>query len=125
MDIGFLDDFPLTVLMRDAPADRLIAQSEVAVQPVGRGAEPLRLEPHRVVAHNRILDVGDDIFPGYGFDMMGIDVADKPVLEPAQQRVASGMGEDVAGVGMNADLLYGRILRPDLALDVHDLSPAE
>jgi hypothetical protein len=35
------------------------------------------------------------------------------------------MGEDVAGVGMNADLLDRRILRPELALDVHDRSPAE
>src|SRR5260370_40031659 len=108
MDVVCSTDFPLAALVRVGPAYRLIAQSEVAVQPVGRGAEPLRLEPHRVVAHNRILDVGDDLFPGYGFDMMGIDVTDEPVLEPAQQRVASGMGEDVAGVGMNADLLYGR-----------------
>src|ERR1700730_9389306 len=125
MDIGFLDDFPLTVLMRDAPAARLVAQSEVAVQPVGRRAETLRLKPHRVVAHHRIFDVGDDLLPRHGFDMVGIDVADEPVLETAQQRVAPGMGEDVTGVGMNADLLYSRILRPDLPLDVHDLSPAE
>ena len=42
MDIGFLDDFPLPVLMRDAPADRLITKSKVAVQSIGRRADPLR-----------------------------------------------------------------------------------
>jgi hypothetical protein len=36
MDIGFFDDFALAVLMRNPPADRLIAQPEVAVQPVRR-----------------------------------------------------------------------------------------
>ena len=125
MDIGFLDDFPLAVLMRDPPADRLIAQSKVAVQPIGRRAEPLGLEPHRVVADDGIFDVGDDLLPGHGLDMVGIDVADEPVLQAAPDRGAPGMGEDVAGVGMNADLLDRRILRPDLALNVHDLSLSE
>ena len=125
MDPGFLDDFPLAVLMRDASTHRLVAQSEVAIEPIGRRAEPLRLEPHRVVADDGVLDVGDDLLPGDGFDMVGVDVAHEPILQPASDRVAPGVGEDVAGVGMNADLLYRRILRPDPALNIHDLPPAE
>src|SRR3981189_483517 len=35
------------------------------------------------------------------------------------------MGEYVAGVGMNVDLLYRRILRTDPALNIHDVSLAE
>ena len=54
--------------------------------------------------------------------MVGVDVADEPVLQTPLERVALGMGEDIARVGMNVDLLHGRILRPELALNVHDFS---
>ena len=57
--------------------------------------------------------------------MVGIDVAHEPVLQAAANRGAPGMAEDVAGVGMNADLLDRRILRPDPALNVHGLSLSE
>jgi len=125
MDIGFLDDFPLTILMRDTSTDRLVAQPEVAVQPIGRCAEPLRLKSHRVIADHGILDVGDDLLPGHRLDVVGVDVANEPVLQTALERVAPGMGEDVAGVGMNVDLLYRRILRSELALNIHDVSFAK
>ena len=125
MDIGFFDDLPLTVLMRDTPADRLITKSKVAVQSIRRRAEPLRLKSHRVVPDDGILDVGDDLFPGHRFNMMGVDVADEPILQAALERVAPGMREDVARVGVNVDLLYGRILRPKFALDIHDFSFTE
>src|SRR5713226_9366824 len=125
MDIGFFDDFALAVLMRDASADRLVPKSEVAVQPIRRCADSLGLKSHRIVADDGIFDVGDDLLPGHGFDMVGVDVADEPVLQASLERVAPGMREDVARVGMNVDLLYGRILRPELALDIHDLSFTE
>jgi hypothetical protein len=57
--------------------------------------------------------------------MVGIDVAYEPVLQTASDGVAPRMREDVAGVGMNVDLLNGRILRPDPTLNIHDFSPAE
>jgi hypothetical protein len=107
VDSGFLDDFPLAVLVGDSSADRLIAQPEVAVQPIGRRADPLGLKSHRVVADHGILDVGDDLLPGHRLDMVRVDVANEPVLQSAQDGVAPGMREDVAGVGMNVDLLQG------------------
>src|SRR6185437_7113874 len=125
MHAGLLDGLALAVLMRDASADRLITQPKVAIEPVGRGAKPLVLEPDRVVAHDGVLDIGDDLLPGDRLDVMGVDVADEPVLQAAPDRVAPGVREDIAGVGMNGDLLDRRKLRPDPALDVHDLSPAE
>ena len=120
MDIGFLDEFLLAVLMRDASADRLVAESEVAVQPVGRRADPLRLPSHRVVADDGILDVGDDLLPRHGFYVMGVDVADEPVLQAPLERVAPGMGKHIARVGVNVDLLHRRILRAEFALNIHD-----
>ena len=57
--------------------------------------------------------------------MMGIDVAHEPVLQAAPKRGAPGVAEDVAGVGMNGDLLDRRILRSDPALNVHELSLSE
>src|SRR5216683_3119196 len=125
MDIGFLDDFPLTVLMRDTSTDRLITKPEVAVQPIGRCAEPLRLKSHRIIADHGILDVGDNLLPGHRLDVMSVDVANEPVLQTALERIAPGMGEDVARIGMNVDLLYRRILRSELALNIHDASFAE
>ena len=107
MHVGLFDDLALAVLVRDAAADRLVAQPEVAVQPVGRRADALGLKPHRVVAHHRVLDVGDDLLPRHGLDMVGVDVADEPVLQAAPDRVAPGMREDVAGVGVDVDLLDG------------------
>ena len=91
MDVGLLDDFLLPILMRDAPANRLIPHPEVAVQPIGWRADPLRLPAQRVVAHNRVFDVGHDLLPRHGFDVMSIDVADEPVLQAALECVAPGM----------------------------------
>jgi hypothetical protein len=56
---------------------------------------------------------------------MRVDVADEPVLQTALERVAPRMGEDVACIGMNVDLLYGSVLRPELALNILDVSFAE
>src|ERR1700694_5002690 len=110
MDIGFFYDFPLAVLMRDTSTHRLIAEPKVAVQAIGRRADPLRLKPHRVVADDGIFDVGDDLFPGHCFDMVCVDVAHEPVLPAAPDRVASGMREDGARVGIYVDLLYPGVL---------------
>jgi hypothetical protein len=35
------------------------------------------------------------------------------------------MAQDVAGVGMNVDLLDRCVVRPELALNIHDVSFAE
>ena len=97
MDVGFLDDFALAVLMRDASADRLIAQSEIAVEPVRRRADPLGLKSHRVVANHGILDIGDDLLPGHGLDVMGVDVADEPVLQTAPDAHCAGHARGCRG----------------------------
>src|SRR5258707_9053792 len=125
MDIGLLYDFPLAILMRDPSAYRLIAKSKVAIQSIWRRANPLCLESYRVVPDNGILDVGDDFLPGHCFNVVGIDVANEPILQTSLDRVAPGVREYVPRVRMNVDLLYGRILRPDLALNIHDCSPGE
>ena len=57
--------------------------------------------------------------------MVGVDVADEPILQATLERVVPRMREDVARVGMNVDLLHGRILRPELALNIHDFSFAK
>src|SRR5437016_1018731 len=118
MHASLLDNFPLTVLVRDASADRLIAEPKIAIESVGRGGEAVGLEPDCVVADDGVLDIGDDLLPRDGLDMMGVNVADEPVLQAAPDCIALGMREDVAGVGMNGDFLDRRILRPDPALDV-------
>ena len=92
-------DLALAVLVRDAAADRLVAQAEIAVQAVGRRADPLRLEAHRVVADDRILDVGDDLLPGHGLDVVGVDVDRRTSPAARAGARAPGMREDVAGVG--------------------------
>src|SRR5262249_56972459 len=94
----------LAVLARDAPADALITQREIAVEPVGRRAHALVHEMHGLLAHHRILDEADDLLPRHRLEMMGVDVADQPVLEIALPRVALGMRQDFARVGEDADL---------------------
>src|SRR5258708_38310313 len=115
MDIGLFHDFALAVLMRDAATDRLITKSEIAVQSVRWRADPLRLKSHCVVADDGVLDISHHLFPGHGLDEVGIDIANEPILQTALEDVAPGMAEDVAGFGMNVDLLYRRKLRPDRA----------
>src|ERR1700733_8487372 len=100
MDIGLLDDFRLPVLMRNTTADRLIAQPEVAIEPVRRRADPLSLPSYRVIAHDRVFDIGDDLFPRHRLDVMGVDVADEPILQSAFDRIAPSVREDVAGIGV-------------------------
>ncbi len=56
--------------------------------------------------------------------MVGVDVADEPVLQTALERIAPRMREDITGVGVNVDLLHAGILRADLAVNVHDCPPA-
>src|SRR5260370_37823329 len=95
MDVGFLYDFLLTVLMRDTSTYRLIAKSKVAVQSVRRSANPLCLESHRVVPNNGIFNVGDDLFPRHRFNVVGIDIANEPILQTSLDCVAPGMREYV------------------------------
>ena len=85
MDIGLFHDFALTVLMRDTSTYRLIAKSKVAVQSVRRRADPLGLKSHRVVADDGVLDIGHHLFPGHGFDVVGIDIANEPILQASLQ----------------------------------------
>ncbi len=42
---------------------------------------------------------------------MGVDVADQPVVILAPDGVALGVGEEVAGVGVDVGLLRGELLR--------------
>src|SRR5260221_3878658 len=57
--------------------------------------------------------------------MVGVEVADEPVLQTALDGVSPRMREYVPRVGIDVDLLHRRILRPDLALNIHDFSPGE
>jgi hypothetical protein len=106
MDAAFRDRFALPVLVRDAGADALVAQAEIAVEAVGRGIDALGLEMDRLLAHDGIFDVADDLLPRHGLDVMGIDVADEPVAVFALDRILPRMGEDVARVGEDVDLLW-------------------
>ncbi len=54
---------------------------------------------------------------------MGVDVADEPVLQSAFDRIAPSVREDVAGIGVDVDLLHRSVLRTDLAVNVHTPSP--
>ena len=105
MHVGRLDLFALAVLVRDAAADRLIAQAEIAVEAVGN-ADPVLLEAHRIVADDRVLDVLDDLAPRHRLEVMGVDVADQPVGEAALARVLAGVREDVARIGEDVDGLH-------------------
>jgi hypothetical protein len=103
--VGLGDGLALAVLVRDAAADALVAQADVAVEPVGRCADALVHEVDRLLADHRVLDVADDLLPRHGLDVVGVDVADQHVLEIAPAGVALGMRQDLAGVGEDARLL--------------------
>ena len=77
------DLLALAVLVRDAAADALITQTEIAVEAVGRSAEAVLVEVHRLLADHRILDVLHDLRPRHRLDVMGVDVADEPVVNCA------------------------------------------
>src|SRR5258708_570001 len=105
MDIGFFYDFPLTILVRDTSTYRLIAESKVAIQSIRRRADPLRLKSHRVVPDDGIFDVGDNLFPRYCFNVVGVDIANEPILQASLDCVAPGIREDVSRVRVDIDLL--------------------
>ena len=109
--VGLGDNLTLAVLVRNAPADALVAQAEIAVEAVRRRIEPLVLEMDRLLAHHRVFDIGDDLLPRHRLDVMGVDVADQPVVIFAPDRIALGMGEQVARVGVDIGLLRSEQLR--------------
>ncbi len=111
MHVGLGDGLAPVVLVRDASADALIAQPKIADEPVGRRADAIALEVECLLAHHRIFDVGDDLLPRHRLDVMGVDVADQPVAVFALDRIALGMGEEVARVGIDVDLLRREELR--------------
>ena len=123
MHARVVDRLAQVVVVGDAAAYGLVAKPEVAVQAVGRRADPFRMVAHRVVANDRVFDVLDDLLPGDGLDVVGVDVAQVPVLEPALAGVALGMLQHVARVGVDVDLLHRRGLRSDGAMHVHGAPP--
>src|SRR4030088_329259 len=119
MDVGLGDGLALAVLVGDAAAHALVTQPDVAVEPVGRRADALVHEMDGLLAHHRVFDVADDLLPGDGLDVMGVDVADQPVLEVAPARVALGMGQQLAGIGEDACLLRRQQLRDGSGGRIH------
>jgi hypothetical protein len=59
----------------------------------------------RLLAHHRIFDVLDDLLPRHRLDVMGVDVADEPVMVFAPDRVLPRVGEEIAGIGEDVGLL--------------------
>ena len=97
--------------MRDAAADALVAQAEIAVEAVGRRADAVVVEVHRLIADHRILDVVHDLVPRHGLDVVRVDVDDEPVLQLAPAGGAAGVLEDLAAVGRGVDDLGRQHLR--------------
>ena len=91
-------------LVRDAPAAILVAQREVAVQPVGRGAGAVLQIVERLGADHLVVEIGDDVGPGLALGVVRVHVDDELVVEIALVRLAPGAGQDLARVGRDVDL---------------------
>ena len=111
MNTGLLDLLAQTVLMRDAAADALVAQAEIAVEAVGRSANAVLVEMQRLVAHDRIVDVLHDLVPRHGLDVVRVDVDDEPLMQLAPAGGETGMLEDLAAVSRGVDDLRRQHLR--------------
>ena len=81
--LDVLDLLAQAVLVRDAAADALVAQAEIAVQAVGRRADAVLVEVQRLIADDRIVDVLHDLVPRHRLDVVGVDVDHEPVLQLA------------------------------------------
>src|SRR4029079_6499226 len=95
---GFLDLLAQAVLMRDAAADALVAQAEIAIEAVGRSADAVLVKMQRLVAYDRIVDVLHDLVPRHGLDVVRVDVDDEPLMQLAPAGGETGMLEDLAAV---------------------------
>ena len=42
-------------------------------------------------ANDRIIDIGDDLSPGFRFGVMGVDIGDEDVVEVTFVRLLSGL----------------------------------
>src|SRR5262245_31079538 len=66
---GVVDFFAQAVLVRDAAAHALVAQSEIAVEAIRRRADAVALEVPGLVADDWIVDELHDLAPRHGLDM--------------------------------------------------------
>jgi hypothetical protein len=97
--------------MRDAAAHALIAQTEIAVQTVGRSADAILVEVQRLIADDRIVDVLHHLVPRHRFDMVRVDVDHEPVLQLAPAGGDLRVPKDLAAVRRGIDDLGRQHLR--------------
>ncbi len=111
MHARVLDLLAQAVLVRDTAADALVAQPEIAVEPVGRRADAVAVEEDRLIADHRIVDVLHHLAPRHGLDVVGVDIDHEPVLQLAAAGGDLGVPENFAAVGRGIDHLGRQHLR--------------
>ena len=104
------------LLMRDAPVDVLIGHAGHRVEQAGRRADPVA-ERLRHLTVDVVVDAVGHVRPERGLGDVGVDVDDEIILG-LSVAVLGGVGEDVAGVGMDGDLRQLGDARTALAVAV-------
>ena len=111
MHARVLDLLAQAVLMRNAAADALVAQAEIAIEAVGRRADTITVEVHRLIADDRIVDILHHLAPRHRLDMVRVDVDHEPVLQLAPAGGDLRVSQDLTAVGRGVDHLGRQHLR--------------
>jgi len=122
LDFAFVDFFTTGRLMRDASADVLIPEREIAVQAVWWRTGPVQDHFFGLCADNRIINIGDDLTPGFRLRVMGIDIGDEYVVEITFVCLLARLCENIPRVRIGRDLLY-RILFDLFYSGIHHVTP--
>ncbi len=110
VDVFFLHRLQAIVVVGNAPANALILESEITAETIGRPARPDRLILQSLGANNGIFNVFNNLVPGCGLGVMGIDIDDQIIFESVGIGLPFGVGQNIAGIGLNIDR-FDRIFR--------------
>ena len=105
MNTSIVHRFAQLGLMRNTPADVLVAQRQIAVNSIGRAAGAVNHMIQRHLPLHLVLDIATDIAPGFDFHVMGIGIDDDDVVKIIFLALELAVGKNISGVGLGCDFL--------------------